>query len=220
MMFRFIVLTFLFLGVAFYEMSGGADFDGEALRISRLDPVEPSPIDADTPKTLLADVDTRGAASAEVSRVSLNLTTTRDVIKPTKPLPTTTTASVSTAVASPAQFGGATLSTASLDTTDTNSIVIPSLIPAAQPAIEMSQDELPPTDIMPDEDAIALDVRAVSGNRVNLRGGPGTNFGVVDSLTRGAQVEILQDPGNGWVKLRPLDGGPEGWMADFLLSSS
>jgi len=29
----------------------------------------------------------------------------------------------------------------------------------------------------------------------------------------------LQDPGNGWVKLRPLDGGPEGWMAEFLLTS-
>lgn len=219
-MFRFIVLTFLFMGWAFFELSGGTDFDGEALRISRLDPVDPSPIDPDTPRTLLADVDTQGAATAEVSRVSLNLTTTRDVIKPSKSLPTATTASAGIAVASPVQFGGATLSTASLDTTEPNSIVIPSLIPAAQPAIEMSQDELPPADILPDEGASALDVRAVSGNRVNLRGGPGTNFGVVDSLTRGVQVEILQDPGNGWVKLRPLDGGPEGWMADFLLSSS
>jgi uncharacterized protein YgiM (DUF1202 family) len=213
-MFRFIVLTFLFLGVVFFEMSGGADFDGEALRMSRLDPVEPSPIAPDAPKTLLAGVKSQNIDTAEVSRVALNLTTTRNVDAPSKALPTAAVASP--AVASPAKFGGATLSTASLDT---NSIVIPSLIPAAQPAVQVSQDALPENDILPDEDASALDVRAVSGNRVNVRGGPGTSFGVVDSLTRGVEVEILQDPGNGWVKLRPMDGGPEGWMADFLLTS-
>lgn len=213
-MFRFIVLTFLFLGVAFYEMSGGADFDGEALRISRLDPVEADPFAPAAPKTLLAGVDTQNTDTTEVSRVALNLTTTRDVDAPSDPLPTA--AAATPAVASPAKFGGATLSTASLDT---NSIVIPSLIPAAQPAVQISQDTAPANDILPDEDASALDVRAVSGNRVNLRGGPGTSFGVVDSLTRGVEVEILQDPGNGWVKLRPLDGGTEGWMADFLLTS-
>ncbi len=213
-MFRFIVLTFLFLGVVFFEMSGGADFDGEALRMSRLDPVDPNPIAPDAPKTLLAGVKSQNIDTAEVSRVALNLTTTRDVDAPSKKLPTA--AAASPAVASPAKFGGATLSTASLDT---NSIVIPSLIPTAQPAVQVSQDALSENDILSDEDSGAIDVRAVSGNRVNVRGGPGTSFGVVDSLTRGVEVQILQDPGNGWVKLRPMDGGPEGWMADFLLTS-
>lgn len=212
-MFRFIVLSFLFMGWAFFEMSGGTDFDGEALRMSRLDPVDPSPIAPDAPKTLLAGVKSQNIDTAEVSRVALNLTTTRDVDAPPESLPT---AAATPAAASPAKFGGATLSTASLDT---NSIVIPSLIPAAQPAEQVAQDGLSANDILPDEDTSALDVRAVSGNRVNVRGGPGTSFGVVDSLTRGVEVEILQDPGNGWVKLRPMDGGPEGWMADFLLTS-
>lgn len=213
-MFRFIVLTFLFLGVVFFEMSGGADFDGEALRMSRIDPVEPTPIAPDAPKTLLAGVKSQNIDTAEVSRVALNLTTTRDVGASSKTLPTAAVASP--AVASPAKFGGATLSTASLDT---NSIVIPSLIPTAQPAVQVSQAAVSENDILPDENSGAIDVRAVSGNRVNVRGGPGTSFGVVDSLTRGVEVEILLDPGNGWVKLRPIDGGTEGWMAAFLLTS-
>ncbi|MEO1555213.1 MAG: SH3 domain-containing protein, partial [Pseudomonadota bacterium] len=60
--------------------------------------------------------------------------------------------------------------------------------------------------------------RSVSGNSVNVRGGPGTNFSVVNRMVRGDKVEILQDPGQGWVQLRPVGGGPVGWMADFLLS--
>ena len=62
------------------------------------------------------------------------------------------------------------------------------------------------------------DIRTVSGNRVNVRGGPGTDFGIVTRLVRGDEVEILEDNGDGWVRLRLLGGGTEGWMADFLLT--
>ncbi|ASM73436.1 bacterial SH3 domain protein [Pseudosulfitobacter pseudonitzschiae] len=204
-MLRFIVLTFGFLGWAFFEMSGGAGFDGEALRLSRIEIEDAAPAAPSAPKSLLAGIDSQNSDTADVTRVALNLTTTRDIIAPAKPLPTTT---------GPAKFDGATLSTASLDTDQENRIVIPSLIPTAQPAVQTADD------VMTDENFNTLDVRAVSGNRVNVRGGPGTDFGVVSSLTRGEEVEILQDPGNGWVKLRPLNGGPEGWMADFLLTNS
>ena len=66
--------------------------------------------------------------------------------------------------------------------------------------------------------ASASDVRNVTGRSVNVRGGPGTNYSVVNRLVRGDQVEVLEDPGDGWVRLRPVGGGPVGWMADFLLS--
>ena len=62
------------------------------------------------------------------------------------------------------------------------------------------------------------DIRAVSGDRVNVRDGPGTNYSVVNQLVRGDKVEVLQDAGDGWVKLRPVDGGPVGWIASFLLT--
>lgn len=204
-MVRFIVLTFGFLGWAFYEMSGGADFDAEALRMSRIDADQIAPVTATTPKTLLAEVDTSDTGTAEVTRVALNLTTTRDIVAPAKPLPT---------APAPAKFDGAVLSTASLETPETPEIILPSLIPAAEPEAQTTAE------LLVDEDNGLLDVRAVSGSRVNMRDGPGTYYDVVSNLTRGTLVEILQDPGNGWVKLRPMDGGPEGWMAASLLTNS
>ena len=66
--------------------------------------------------------------------------------------------------------------------------------------------------------ADGIDIRAVSGDRVNVRDGPGTNYSVVNQLVRGDKVEVLQDAGDGWVKLRPVDGGPVGWIASFLLT--
>ena len=65
--------------------------------------------------------------------------------------------------------------------------------------------------------AFGDDIREVTGGRVNLRRGPGTNFKAVDRLTRGEQVLVLSEE-NGWVKLRVLETGRIGYMADFLVS--
>ena len=62
------------------------------------------------------------------------------------------------------------------------------------------------------------DFRSVTGSRVNLREGPGTGYPVLTSLKRGDEVEILADPGTGWVQLRLLNGDVAGWMAASLLS--
>ena len=61
-------------------------------------------------------------------------------------------------------------------------------------------------------------VRQVTGNRVNLRNGPGTEYNVLSKLTRGEQVAILQDPGNGWLKLRVLETNRVGWLAASLVN--
>ncbi|UYV36435.1 SH3 domain-containing protein [Rhodobacteraceae bacterium D3-12] len=50
-----------------------------------------------------------------------------------------------------------------------------------------------------------------------MRSGPGKEHSVVGKLTRGTEVEVTQDNGTGWVQLRVVDTGEEGWMADFLL---
>jgi len=57
----------------------------------------------------------------------------------------------------------------------------------------------------------------VSGSRVNLRSGPSTGNGVIDSLVRGTVVEQLGDPGNGWVELRDVSTGVTGYMAARFL---
>ncbi|MEL6610444.1 MAG: SH3 domain-containing protein, partial [Pseudomonadota bacterium] len=62
------------------------------------------------------------------------------------------------------------------------------------------------------------DIRAVTGTRVNMRNGPGTNFEVLTQLVQGDQAEVLQSPGNGWVKIRVSATGVEGWMAERLMA--
>ena len=40
-----------------------------------------------------------------------------------------------------------------------------------------------------------------SSNTLNVRSGPGTNYGKIGSLNNGQSVNILQDMGNGWYKI-------------------
>lgn len=77
-----------------------------------------------------------------------------------------------------------------------------------------------PAAVQPEVVEAVADMRAVTGNRVNMRNGPGTSYSIVSRLERGDEVEVLAEPGNGWLKLRVSDSGRIGWMADFLVSSA
>ncbi|MEO0937932.1 MAG: SH3 domain-containing protein [Pseudomonadota bacterium] len=210
------MISFGVLFAAFYEMSGGEEFDGEALRLSRID-VEEMP--AQEPARRAA-VDT---ADGEVSRVALNLTPLTEMVAPEKTLETVP------ARQRPAQ-PEAQIVTASASADDaTGAIENPRVsLPSLMSVVAPSNGEgvtITPVDLgsgTPDNtvQGRTRDVREVTGNRVNVRGGPGTNFSVVNRLTRGEAVVILDDPGEGWVMMRPVDGGPVGWMADFLLSDA
>ena len=192
---RFILISFGFMAWAFYEMSGGADFDPIAHRTATVQARmeasgQPAPweiAEAETPE-----------AEPEVTRASLNLSTLDEVL-------TEDTAQPDAPSIQPAQAG---VIKASLNTSQSNetSIVLPSLIEKTPQPASVTVDDAP------------ADICAVSGNIVNVRGGPGTSYSVVNQLDRGDEVEILQDPGNGWVELRPVAGGEAGWMADFLLT--
>lgn len=214
-MFRFILVSLGFLGWAFYEMSGGSDFDPVATRMARIEPVAETPFDApaeNSNQVVLASasgdvVDTDPFENEAVTRVSLNLTSLQDALDQSGDAAVVTPAV--TAVDPAVVPTNVAITTASADTP----AIIPSLIvqddtatATASPAALVSE--------------IGLDIRTVSGNRVNVRGGPSTNFSVVSKLVRGDAVEILEDNGNGWVKMRSVLTGEEGWMADFLLSES
>ncbi|MGB3244027.1 MAG: SH3 domain-containing protein [Sulfitobacter sp.] len=207
---RFILLTFGFLGWAFYEMSGGSDFESQSARMARLNPapvVTVTPV-KDTAEVVTADattdvVDTDPPLSGSVTRVSLNLT------------------SVKGAAAAAEQAQTAALTKANIDpesgvAVNTDTITSSADTPAIIPSLIAPNDN--GTSTTTNTPAIS-DIRIVSGNRVNVRGGPGTDFSVVSRLARGDSVEILEDNGDGWVLMRPVDGGSEGWMADFLLTS-
>ena len=197
---RFIVIVFLFLGFAFYELSGGADFDAEETRLSRID--TPPAVTETTLDTEVADASAADPVPETVSRVSLNLTSVQDVVRPaptlrTKPAVQRASAEPEVAVVSEEE----------------PTIILPSLL-VDRPVITPVDFNAPAAAPV----SAQSDIRQVTGSSVNVRGGPGTGYAVVNRLSRGDSVEILQDPGNGWVKLRPTGGGTVGWMADFLLS--
>ena len=208
---KFILLSFGFLGWAFYEMSGGADFEPASVRMAHLNPVTETELVAAAPSTaatmqevVVADaspafVDTDPPLNNDVTRVSLNLTTLEDVLAEADPVGT---------VAEEVGAGVPVNVGVTLTSADTPAI-IPSLIAPNDTGGAVQEASLITSS--------SSDLRTVSANRVNVRGGPGTDFGVVTKLVRGNEVEVIQDNGDGWVKMRPVDGGPEGWMADFLL---
>ena len=216
---RYIIVAFFFLGLVFYEMSGGADFDPEATRMSRIE--TPLPVDQEKLETVFSDADP--ALPENVTRVALNLNAVQDVVRPARKTPidrgsaftSLGTPQIPLSEDPPTEFLPSLIGN---DSSDGDTMIIGSTIgtvgfndnePAALPVLEPQQPEFS------DE---ALDIRSVSGDSVNVRGGPGTNYAVVNRLILGDEVEVLQDSGDGWVQLRPLNGSPIGWMASFLLS--
>ncbi len=216
---KFILLTFGFLGWAFYEMSGGADFVPASALVAPVEETVLAVVSADEPvlpadteetpaveddvQTSFVDTDPPLAEpSNDVTRVALNLTTLQDVLDDSADAVEEVATAQEDDTGVPVNPG---FSVASADTP----AIIPSLLTSADEAV---------TEALTVATASG-DIRTVSGNRVNVRGGPGTDFGIVSRLVRGDAVEVLQDDGTGWVLMRPLDGDVEGWMADFLLTS-
>ena len=83
--------------------------------------------------------------------------------------------------------------------------------PVAAPVTVRARPEMAPK---------AKDVRTILKSRVNMRMGPGTSFNVLTKLDQGMEVEVLQEPGNGWMKLRIVESGQVGWMSASLVSTA
>lgn len=183
-MWRLIVVSFAFLFLAFYELSGGADF--EPVETVQAAP-KLTPMVAQMPQTVLPQIPQIGIQTAKLSAKdgTANIQ-----------LATLTTA---VSDAAPAEIAvSATQQTAS-------EAVIPSLVVDAAYA--------------PDMETVP-DMRFITGKSVNMRNGPGTGYSVTDRLLAGDQVQVLQEPGNGWLKLKVLETGHVGWMADWLVSDA
>jgi uncharacterized protein YgiM (DUF1202 family) len=160
---KFIIVSFLALGVGFYELSGGSDFVPEQRIV-----VAKAEIQRDAPviQTSNVAVSRNNAASL----IALN--------------PAVTTVSL-----------------------DTSPVVAPEVVQVPTPAaVEVAVEATP------------LDIRVVSGTRVNMRQGPGTGFGVIDTLDGGTQAEVLEVNDNGWARVEVLNTGQIGWMAARLLT--
>jgi len=182
----FILLSFGFLGFAFYELSGGADFEPASARMASLKS-STAKTTSETSQGTATNAVAQAGNSSNVTRVALDLTNVSNAAAHATVVPAVVTSQAKI-----------------IDSAQTEQIILPSLIATTQSSTT--------------PDTIG-DIRTVSGNRVNVRGGPSTSHGVVNKLTRGASVEILEDNGDGWVLMQPVDGGESGWIADFLLTS-
>jgi len=67
----------------------------------------------------------------------------------------------------------------------------------------------------PDPD---LPLVEITGNSVNLRAGPSTNDAVLGAMRRGAQAELIAAPAGGWVQIRAVETGVEGYMAERFIT--
>lgn len=199
-----ILLTFGFLGFALYQMSGGAEFvpasESKVTLSGAIVPNEPAVLVAETlpPADKVAD--------PVVTRVALDLTTLQPADK-AKAITQEELQEVA-ALATPDSATETVPSNVNVLESGTTPAIIPSLI-VPNDTGTVIQASAPATN----------NFRMVKGSRVNVRNGPGTDYGVVTKLVKGDTVEILEDSGDGWVRMRPVDGGPSGWMADFLLTS-
>ncbi|MEM9969345.1 MAG: SH3 domain-containing protein [Pseudomonadota bacterium] len=192
---KFIFVSFAFLALAFYELSGGADF------VAPERPVQTVKLQTDPAMT---EREGSSAPTAETASVTPKIRTTSP---DQTDLATTPRIETRADIPSPDRAAQASVEAAQLDTP-----VLPSLIPRPD-------DFEPPTvNNVPVAVVDEIDRRVVSGQRINVREGPGTSYAVISGLARGDTVEVIEDSGGGWVKLRLQDGVSEGWVAAFLLS--
>lgn len=221
---RFVAVSFLFMGWAFYELSGGADFQPE-----------------DRPAADLAGLETAPSSSARVTAASL---VKRPVMRPapaSDARPAPQPVRIATAEPAPAPAGSPVSEDAALtriaglgaslaaggeifsSAETAQGIRIASLqdglagLAADTAAV---QDDASPETLaaLAAPEPAGPDMRQVTANAVNMRGGPGTGYPVIGRMTRGQNVEILSDAGTGWLRLRDVENNKVGWIAASLIS--
>jgi hypothetical protein len=199
-MWRFIVMTFICLGWSFYTLSGGADYE----------PREGSR-QAEALKA-------RAAAEAQVAQAPL---------APANPVPTTPEA-VTNLAEGPALAAAATIAAGPLPTqasplpilqaglADTR---IADLTLAKSANLAQMAAPIPASlAIEPEPAQQPRDLRRITGDSVNMRSGPGTDYGILARVTRDTEVEVLEVFENGWLRIRVLDGSRIGWVSSRLVT--
>lgn len=186
---RFIFLSFLFMAWSFYELSDGADFVPASARMTTQS--ETSQDNSVEKTAVRRDFPVQVSASVVSAENAKQTDLTPDPVSttPTKPVPEDEpVATGPTEISVAAEEPEVVLSLASLE---------------EAPEFFVSK---------PDRD-----IRTVQGFQANMRSGPGTDFRILDQLAGGTEVEVLEEPGEGWIKIRRLDVETSGWVSATLL---
>ncbi|MWD29071.1 SH3 domain-containing protein [Aquicoccus sp. SCR17] len=224
-MWRFICLTFGFLAVTFYQLSGGANFQPIDRNAPQAGAAEAATAEAETDAAVPQDpTQTASRRAAErpmddtVEGLGITLASMR------APASVPEASAQAARVSAPAGTPSAAIADTELASADDSHAFT---FTAARSAAR--QDELPAAaasapKARPEVVEVSLprssrhETREVIANVVNMRIGPSTGYSVLAQLNRGDRVEVLREPGNGWVKLRTVEGNRVGWMSARLLA--
>jgi hypothetical protein len=208
---RFVVLSLLVMGWGYYELSGGADFVPEQRPVIAA-PATPAPAPAVAEAAAEPAPDPLDAVTivtrAETAALDA-LPATDSIAEDSVTFDATSVAdALAQALEDPVINTGEPAPLPQVD----DSAETPAETPAASDAT--ASDPALPDPALPDP-TVAADLREVTGDTVNLREGPGTGFTVLDRLTRGTVVSLLDRGPEGWVYVEA--NGQMGWMsADFI----
>lgn len=203
---KFIIATFLMLGFAFYELSGGDEFEPRGVR-----PAKTVEVDKNEPQ-IVADVPVSEPKIKTV--IAPRKTTTSVSADATTQAPTEAALVLAQARANLSQ--GLTLLS---DQNPTQGLQLASLSDGLS-GLQNAAVEPEETVIEYSEQPAVFDqdIREIKGTRVNMRQGPGTNYPVVTRLTLGHEVEVLSESGTGWLRLRSMPEGTMGWISASLVT--
>ncbi len=236
-MWRLMFVTFGFLGFAFYELSGGASYEPAPNSLQARGWSEPAP----QPSAGQAEM-TAARAATQTSRPAIETPDEEaEVDRIAEQAARAKAAQEEAGVILASVFADGAASTGGAAGADLAAIA--AIDAAVREVIESAAFETPldqpvfsletyaansaqgftisrPTapDLEPGNES--EDLRQVTGEVANMRTGPGTEFESFGRLTRGTQVTVLAEPGNGWVMLEVPTTGETGWMADWLVTAS
>lgn len=228
----YVLLTFGLLGWTFYTLSDGADYvpkegSRQAVAMEKRAAAEmrmASAIDNQTDSGTSPAADQNDTAGVAMQSISdeLGIAPGMLVINPQS----TEAAPQQAVLAATSDNAAAGLTEAGLTEADQPNARIASLTLAEPAAFAQAAGFAPVTDASDGTNDAAQeaefqrleDLRQITGNRVNMRTGPGTSYGITAQVTRGTEVEVLDGLSTGWLQLRIRESQQIGWVAASLVS--
>ena len=225
---RFILVSFAFLGWVFYELSGGADFQP---RVAETVPVAAARTASTAPAVKSTPVNaTTLVVSPAIAQVEpVPVTSAPATAAPFIPVPVPATIDVAQAAEPDIETAAkldqirTSLSQGLSLFSDVDPIAQPLMLAsleqgAAGMSVAPAGDDAAPEPVAVEPVAPPADIREITGTRVNMRDGPGTIYPVISRLTIGHAVEVLDDSGTGWLRLRTMPEKQIGWISASLVS--
>jgi hypothetical protein len=218
-MWRFIVMTFAFLGWSFYTISGGADYQPRegsrqavaAQKRTQQDRAQEAIIQAAQSTRPAGDSVTRAAAETANTQADHILLASADGRFDMVTRGAADMADLGQRLAGNDKTlaNGLQPMTAIDHRIENISLAAPAAFEQAAGYAMASTAPAAPE---------LRDLRRITGNSVNMRAGPGTKFGVLQRMSRNTEVEVLETMDTGWTRLRVIESNRVGWVSSKLVS--